>query len=74
MTYGNLWFWHASFGYPGTMNDINIWELSSLLEPMLNGKHEDIDHDFTLDGKAFKKLFYLVDGIHPSLSLFLGRG
>ncbi len=22
----NLWFWHASFGFPGTLNDINIWE------------------------------------------------
>ena len=22
----NLWFWHASFGFTGTLNDINIWE------------------------------------------------
>eukprot|EP00804_Cyclotella_cryptica_P016905 CCRYP_001863-RA/>CCRYP_001863-RA protein AED:0.00 eAED:0.00 QI:239/1/1/1/0/0/2/32/168 len=22
----NLWFWHAAFGFPGTLNDINIWE------------------------------------------------
>jgi len=22
----NLWFWHATFGFPGTLNDINIWE------------------------------------------------
>lgn len=68
----NLWFWHASFGFPGTLNDINIWERSSLLESMLNGRHEQIDHPFTLDDKPFKKLYYLVDGIYPSLSRFLG--
>ena len=66
----NLWFWHASFGFPGTLNDINIWERSSLLESMLNGRHEEIDHPFTLDGKPFKKLYYLVDGIYPHLSRF----
>jgi len=53
----NLWFWDASFGFPGTMNDINIWERSSLLESMLNGKHDEIDHDFVLDGEVFSKLF-----------------
>ena len=68
----NLWFWHASFGFPGTMNDINIWERSSLLESMLNGKHKEIDHEFTLDGNTFDKLYYLVDGIYPSLTRFLG--
>ena len=67
----NLWFWHASFGFPGTMHDINIWE-QSLLESMLNGKHEEIDHEFILDGKQYNKLFYLVNGIYPSLSRFLG--
>jgi hypothetical protein len=68
----NLWFWHAYFGFPGTMNDINIWERSTLLESMLNGKHDDIDHEFVLYGEVFTKLFYLVDGICPSLTRFLG--
>eukprot|EP00804_Cyclotella_cryptica_P014784 CCRYP_020124-RA/>CCRYP_020124-RA protein AED:0.11 eAED:0.16 QI:0/0/0/1/1/1/2/0/150 len=68
----NLWFWHASFGFPGTLDNINIWERSSLLESMLNGRHEQIDHPFTLDEKPFKKLYYLVDGIYPSLSRLLG--
>jgi hypothetical protein len=39
---------------------------------MLNGNHDEIDHEFTLIGKAFKKSYYLVDGIYPSLSQFLG--
>ncbi len=52
--------------------DINIWERSSLLESMLNGRHEQIDHQFVLDEKTFTQLYYCVDGIYPSLSRFLG--
>jgi len=32
----NLWFWHATFGYPGSLNDINIWDQSSLLKSFLD--------------------------------------
>ena len=39
---------------------------------MLNGNHEEIDHEFTVDGKQYNMLFYLVDGIYPSLLQFLG--
>ena len=33
----NLWFWHIIFGYPGTMNDIQIWEQSPLLQAIASG-------------------------------------
>ena len=26
----NLWIWHSAFGYPGSLNDINIWDRSPL--------------------------------------------
>jgi hypothetical protein len=39
---------------------------------MLNGKHNEIDHNFTVDDEVFTKLLYLVDGIYPSLTRFLG--
>jgi hypothetical protein len=67
----NLWFWHAAFGFPGTLNDINIWERSSLYESMINGRHDELDFDFLVDGVVFNKLFYLVDGIYPQLTCFL---
>jgi len=68
----NHWFWHAAFGFPWTLSDIYIWERSSLLESMINRQHDMIDHEFSLNGVLFNKLFYLVDGIYPSLSCFLG--
>jgi hypothetical protein len=67
----NLWIWHDSFGLPGGLNDINIWERSPLLESMLNGTHSEIDHSFVINNKTFHQLFYLVDGIYSWLSRFL---
>ncbi len=37
---------------------------------MVNGEHEKLDFDYVVDGELFLKLFYLVDGIYPSLSCF----
>ena len=42
-----------------------------MLESMLSGSHDEIDHVFSLDDEVFSKLFYLVDGIYPSLTRFL---
>jgi hypothetical protein len=67
----NLWFWHAAFGYPGTLNDINVWEPSLLYESMIDGRHEELDFEYMVDGEVFVKLLYLVDGIYPPLTRFL---
>ena len=67
----NLWIWHNAFGFPGSMNDINIWDRSPLLESMLDGTHENIDFPFTIGSEEFDQLYYCVDGIYPSLSRFL---
>ena len=67
----NLWFWHAAFGFPGTLNDINVWERSSLYESMIDGRHEELDFEYMVDGEVFDKLLYLVDGIYPPLTRFL---
>jgi len=44
----NLWSWHAVFGFPGTLNDTNIWERSSLYESVINRRHNELDFDFRL--------------------------
>jgi hypothetical protein len=30
----NCWIWHSAFGFPGTMNDLNIWDRSPLFASM----------------------------------------
>ena len=70
----NLWFWHASYGYAGTLNDINIINLSPLTEMFLDGTMEELEKEvtpFQIDGEVFKQLYLLVDGIYPPFSRFV---
>jgi len=39
----HLYFWHASYGYAGTMNDLNILNVSPLLESFANGSFCDLE-------------------------------
>lgn len=67
----NLWFWHHSFGWPGSLNDINIWNRSCLLKSFLDGSFaSDVDFEFEVGTKVFNRLWLLVDGIYPELSRF----
>ena len=68
----NCWFWHASCGHPGTNNDINIWDVSSLQEMFLSREFNmDVDFPFQIDGKTFQRLWCLVDGIYPPIGRFV---
>lgn len=61
----NLWIWYASLGYPGTLNDISIWNQSPLFKMMLDGKLEKVDFNLNVGNENFSKLFLSVDGIYP---------
>jgi hypothetical protein len=67
----NLYVWHAVFGYPGTLNDINIWDTSYLLQSLCNGSFGGLDFPFPIGGEMFHELWVLVDGIYPSLARFV---
>lgn len=67
----NLWIWHWNFGSPGSLNDINVWETSSMLRDMTHGKIHELDFDFTVNGETFSMLYWLVDLIYPQLARFL---
>jgi hypothetical protein len=64
--------WHTCFGFPGTLNDINIWDQSPLLRSFLNGSFtRDVDFDFEINGTVFEQLWIMVDGIYPEISRFV---
>lgn len=70
----NLWFWHASFGFPGTLNDLTIWARSPLLESLESGhwiKYVDPLQSFSNGNDDFTHLSFLVDGIYPELAHFV---
>ena len=39
----HLWFWHTSFGYAGSLNDLNILSLSPLLELLVDGSFAKLE-------------------------------
>jgi Plant transposon protein len=64
--------WHTCFGFPGTLNDINIWDQSPLLRSFLNGSFgRDVDFEYEINGVVFDQLWIMVDGIYPELSRFV---
>jgi Plant transposon protein len=70
----HLWFWHASFGYAGSLNDLNILNLSPFLSSLLDGSFIAIEKEcvpFEIAGKSFESLYVCVDGIYPKYSRFV---
>jgi Plant transposon protein len=65
----DLWIWHLFFGLPGSLNDINVVERSTLMHDILNGTSPTID--YTINGNAYQLPYWLVDGIYPKWSPFV---
>jgi hypothetical protein len=70
----HLWFWHASYGYAGTLNDLNILNLSPFLDSLIDGSFETKERlvvPFNINNRTFDKMFLLCDGIYPPYSRFV---
>ena len=63
----DLWIWHAFFGAPGTMNDLNILDRSPVFDDVINGIAPQVN--FYVNGHPYHLAYYLTDGIYPDLSL-----
>ena len=71
-----LWFWHASYGYAGTLNDKNILNLSPFHARLMDGSFDGLEKDagvvpFKVENEVFNYTFILVDGIYPPFSRFV---
>jgi hypothetical protein len=72
----NMWFWHAPFGYAGSLNDLNILNLSPFLESLVDGTFHNLETQscrvpYAINGKIFQFLYVMVDGIYPMYSQFV---
>ena len=45
----NGWIWHSNFGYPGAMNDINVWDRSTLNSMIATGEWKRLGLDVTFE-------------------------
>jgi hypothetical protein len=72
----HLFFWHVSYGYAGTLNDLNILNLSPLLGRLVDGSFVELEKEagvvpYNISEEEFDKCFILVDGIYPKYSRFV---
>ncbi|XP_056855410.1 uncharacterized protein LOC130504837 [Raphanus sativus] len=65
----DLWIWHAFFGAPGTMNDLNILDRSPVFDDIINGIAPEVN--FYVNGRKYNLAYYLTDGIYPKWATFI---
>ncbi|CAA7061548.1 unnamed protein product [Microthlaspi erraticum] len=65
----DLWIWHAFFGPPGTLNDINVLHRSPVFDDILEGRAPKVL--FSVNGYRYKMAYYLTDGIYLEWSTFV---
>uniref|UniRef100_A0A0D3CUZ2 Uncharacterized protein n=1 Tax=Brassica oleracea var. oleracea TaxID=109376 RepID=A0A0D3CUZ2_BRAOL len=65
----DLWIWHAFFGAPGTMNDLNILDRSPVFDEIINGNAQEVN--FYVNGREYHLTYYLADGIYPKWTTFI---
>ncbi|KAK3222189.1 hypothetical protein Dsin_009214 [Dipteronia sinensis] len=58
----DLWIWHAFFGLPGDLNDINVLERSSAFAQLAQGRAPAVN--YSINGHEYIIRYYLVDGIY----------
>ncbi|KAJ9566885.1 hypothetical protein OSB04_002851 [Centaurea solstitialis] len=65
----DTWIWHAFFGCPGAMNDLNVLNHSPIFEDVYNGIAPD--RTFQVNGATYKHEYYLGDGIYHEWATFV---
>uniref|UniRef100_A0A0D3BP35 DDE Tnp4 domain-containing protein n=1 Tax=Brassica oleracea var. oleracea TaxID=109376 RepID=A0A0D3BP35_BRAOL len=65
----DLWIWHAFFGPPGTLNDINVLDRSPVFDDIIKDLVPQVT--FSVNGRKYHLAYYLTDGIYPKLATFI---
>uniref|UniRef100_A0A0D3BEJ6 Myb-like domain-containing protein n=1 Tax=Brassica oleracea var. oleracea TaxID=109376 RepID=A0A0D3BEJ6_BRAOL len=65
----DLWIWHAFFGAPGTMNDLNILDRSPVFDDIINGNAPQVN--LYVNGTEYHLGYYLTAGIYPKWATFV---
>lgn len=68
----HLRIWYCHFGFPGTLNDINILGRSNIVNGILTGSFNlKTPEKYNVNGTTRDYFYFLVDGIYPAWSIFV---
>jgi len=67
----HLYIWYHHFGEPGSLNDINILDKSSIVTSILDGSLDLLCPPYRINNAERDYLYFLVDGIYPQWAIFM---
>ena len=67
----NCYIMYANFGDPGSLNDINVLDKSSIVGAMIDGTFDTTITPYEINGTVRDWLYFLADGIYPDWSVFV---
>ena len=59
------------FGVPGSCNDVNVLDRSTLIAKVLAGHFQGTKRGYMLQGMHFMWPYFLGDGMYMSLSMYI---
>ena len=68
---GSCYFWFINFGDPGSLNDINVLDKSSIVGAIISGQLDLRTRPYTINGTIRDWMYFLVDGIYPPWAIFV---
>lgn len=67
----DLFIYYSFFGSPGSLNDINILDKSSIVLALLSRQFDLRTNPYTVNQNTRDWMYFLVDGIYPPWSIFM---
>jgi len=65
----DLWIWHAFFGLPRSLNDINVLDRSPVFQKLYEDQAPKCE--YVINGDEYKIGYYLLDGIYSKWAIFV---
>lgn len=65
------YLWYVNFDDPGSLNDLNVLDKSSIVYELLSGTLSIVTTPYTINGKERDWMYFLVDAIYPAWGIFV---